>query len=621
MWRDSETELDFLDFDYLKAILKMTIGDEDLLPASIGVYGDWGSGKSSLIKMSMDELSKDENTVCLIFNGWLFEGYEDAKTALMGSILDVIEEKRKLTVKAQACIRGLYKSIDKFKLLKSGAKLGADLVLTGGIGTIVDMGMNSVGKLIADKVTNATSSGGNVSGIIDGIDLEKIQENIEEELSNKEIRNDIREFQNNFVELLKETKIEKLIIFIDELDRCSPDTILETLEAIRLFLFMGNVAFIIGADERHISYAVKKKFKEIEGLQIDIGKEYLEKMIQYPIRIPRLNSKEVEFYITCLFFQKDLSKEEFEDIVEYLNNEKQKEFLNFNLDYDTIFRFNEEIAGKVKDSIITAKQISSVLANGLNGNPRQCKRFLNSLYMRMEMAKCKRQNLDRKVLAKIMMLEYFKLPLFKKVAELVQSCDECSSKLKELEDDKVSENNELKVWKDDNWVKQWAMNEPKVSDIELKPYFYFARTSLDERFDLSVKKLSPCAQDVLKKLLLKTDMGIKNAIKESANVNDSDASQVLDEVFSQMVKDSKINLSLFKSFISWGETKENLITDVISDLMSINGEFIPLGAIPLVEEFMKKCKKDSEILEILERWKTENKGLEAAIDKVLKGGK
>lgn len=67
---------------------------------------------------------------------------------------------------------------------------------------------------------------------------------------------------------------------------------------------MEDVAFIIGADERHISYAVKKKFKEIEGLQIDIGKEYLEKMIQYPIRIPRLNSKEVGFYITCLFFKK-----------------------------------------------------------------------------------------------------------------------------------------------------------------------------------------------------------------------------------------------------------------------------------------------------------------------------
>ncbi|WP_281526616.1 KAP family P-loop NTPase fold protein [Intestinibacter bartlettii] len=621
MWRDSETELDFLDFDYLKAILKMTIADEALLPASISVYGDWGSGKSSLIKMSMDELSKEENAVCLIFNGWLFEGYEDAKTALMGSILDVIEEKRTLSVKAQACIRGLYKSIDKFKLLKSGARIGADLFLTGGIGTIVDMGVNKVGKIIVDKVSNATSNVDDLSTIIDEINLEKIQKNIEEELSNKEIRNDIREFQNNFVELLEETKIEKLIIFIDELDRCSPDTILETLEAIRLFLFMGNVAFIIGADERHISYAVKKKFEEIEGLQIDIGKEYLEKMIQYPIRIPRLNSKEVEFYITCLFFQKDLSKEEFKSIIEYLNNEKQKNFLNFNLDYDTIFRFNEGIAEKVKDSIITAKQISSVLANGLNGNPRQCKRFLNSLYMRMEMANCKQQNLDRKVLAKIMMLEYFKLPLFKKVAELVQSHEGCSCKLKELEEDKVSDNNELKLWKDDNWVNQWAMNEPKISNIDLKPYFYFTRTSLDERFDLSVKRLSPLAQDVLKKLVSNTDIGIKNAIKESTNVNDSESSQVLDEVFSQMVKDSKIKVGLFKSFISWGGAKENLIIDVITYLKSINGERIPVGVIPLVGEFKNKAKKDSEILEILERWKKENKDLEKAIDLVLRGGK
>ncbi|OVE69080.1 NTPase [Clostridium diolis] len=621
MWKDSETEIDFLDFDYLKAILKLTINNEDLLPASVGVYGDWGSGKSSLIKMSMDELQKDSNTVCLIFNGWLFEGYEDAKTALMGSILDVVEKERTFTPKAKACIRGLYKSIDKLKLLKSGAKIGADIFLTGGIGTLVDMGMNNVGKLIAEKVSNVTSNTENISGVFDDIDLEKIQENIQEELSNKEIRNDIREFQNNFVDLLKETKIEKLIIFVDELDRCSPDTILETLEAIRLFLFIGNVAFIIGADERHISYAVKKKFKEIEGLQIDIGKEYLEKMIQYPIRIPRLNSKEVEFYITCLFFQKDLTKQEFQDTIEYLNNEKKKEFLNFYLDYDIISKFNSTVAEKVKDSIITAKQLASVLANGLNGNPRHCKRFLNSLYMRLEMAKYKNQQLDRKVLAKVMMLEYFKLPLFKKIAELEQSSNYCSSILKELEDDTINENSELKIWKEDNWVKHWAMSEPKISQIDLKPYFYFARTSLDERFDLSVKKLSPLAQEILKKLLTKSEFASKSALKEAANINENEATEILEEVFSQMVQESKIDMALFKSFIGWGSTREILTTNVISNLMSINGELIPLGAIPLVEEFMNKSKRNSEIFEILERWKKENKKLQLAIDKIMKGAK
>ena len=66
------------------------------------------------------------------------------------------------------------------------------------------------------------------------------------------------------------------------------------------FLFTGNTVFIIGADERQIAYAVKSKFREIKGQEIDIGKEYLEKLIQYPIRIPRLNSKEMEFYMICL---------------------------------------------------------------------------------------------------------------------------------------------------------------------------------------------------------------------------------------------------------------------------------------------------------------------------------
>lgn len=96
MWKDSETELDFLDFDYLIEILKDIIEDESLLPSSIGVYGDWGSGKSSLIRMSMKEFEAKDDTVCLVFNGWLFEGYEDAKTALIGTILDTIQSKRSL---------------------------------------------------------------------------------------------------------------------------------------------------------------------------------------------------------------------------------------------------------------------------------------------------------------------------------------------------------------------------------------------------------------------------------------------------------------------------------------------------------------------------------------------
>lgn len=56
MWKDSETELDFLDYDYLINVLKDIIINDDLLPASIGVYGGWGSGKSSLMYMCKNRL-------------------------------------------------------------------------------------------------------------------------------------------------------------------------------------------------------------------------------------------------------------------------------------------------------------------------------------------------------------------------------------------------------------------------------------------------------------------------------------------------------------------------------------------------------------------------------------
>ena len=64
------------------------VKNEDLLPATIGVFGDWGGGKSTLIEIVRTQLTSKEQreagTVVLSFNGWLFEGYEGAKTALMG---------------------------------------------------------------------------------------------------------------------------------------------------------------------------------------------------------------------------------------------------------------------------------------------------------------------------------------------------------------------------------------------------------------------------------------------------------------------------------------------------------------------------------------------------------
>lgn len=93
MWKDSETEIDYLDFLYIVEIMKDTINDEKLLPLCIGLYGDWGSGKLSLMHMCKKQLEEQKDgTVCLLFNGWLYESYDDAKTAILASILDGIKK-------------------------------------------------------------------------------------------------------------------------------------------------------------------------------------------------------------------------------------------------------------------------------------------------------------------------------------------------------------------------------------------------------------------------------------------------------------------------------------------------------------------------------------------------
>src|SRR6202035_3204951 len=97
MWNDNETRSDSIDYSHLIGAVTGIINNPALLPCSIGIFGDWGSGKSSLMGM-VEEKYKDTPDVLVIrFNGWLFEGYEDAKTVLMARIVDEIIDKRTFT--------------------------------------------------------------------------------------------------------------------------------------------------------------------------------------------------------------------------------------------------------------------------------------------------------------------------------------------------------------------------------------------------------------------------------------------------------------------------------------------------------------------------------------------
>lgn len=615
MWKDSETEIDYLDYEHIVEILVDIVCNDNLLPASVGIYGDWGSGKSSLMHMCIKKLESDKKAKCVMFNGWLFESYSDAKSALLNSILDTIGEEQTLTAKAKKILKGLYNSIDKFELSQKVMKYGANWLLTGGVGAIAGITIDSAFSAIKNKAPEL------VGKIDEKRDTSSLRKAIKNELDNKSLRDDIREFRKKFAELIEESKIDHLVIFIDELDRCREDTILETLEAMKLFMFTGKVAFIIGADERHISYAVKSKFKDIEGIQIDIGKEYLEKLVQYPIHIPRMDIDETEVYIASLLLSAELNEENFDIFQKLVKKTRETNFgVSLLNEVRSISIEDASEEEKFKECLSVAKQLAAVLSNGLHGNPRQIKRFLNTLDMRMMMAKHKHTTLERKILAKLMMLEYIRPAAFNLFAEMATN-NELTEELTILEKPSEKSNADslkLKAWLKDEWLMNWVGIEPLLAQIaeKLNPYLYFARTSLDEKISRISVNLSPDAQNVLESLMAKSDVKIKEALKQP--VSEAEASLIMEAMAVKMIKETQIDKMQIKAFVEFALFSSSRYVSALEHIKRFPASALNISSMVYLADFAKKTNLQQEMQELAKNWGETNPQIETAFNNNMK---
>ncbi|MDD3506226.1 MAG: P-loop NTPase fold protein, partial [Sulfurimonas sp.] len=146
MWADNETTEDFLNYEVHANLIKEYVTSPNLLPLTIGVFGDWGSGKSSIMKMLEDKLKDDKKVLTIYFNSWLFESYENAKVSLLENILLELSKNQTLNEKAKKNLLSLMSKVDYMKLAKDGInKYGKniiDIIATGGIGTEIEAGFS-----------------------------------------------------------------------------------------------------------------------------------------------------------------------------------------------------------------------------------------------------------------------------------------------------------------------------------------------------------------------------------------------------------------------------------------------------------------------------------------------
>ncbi|GAB6473683.1 hypothetical protein FT641_01950 [Bacillus paranthracis] len=498
MWADGASKIDMLAYEpYAELVYEVAIS-ERMNPLTIGLFGNWGSGKSTLLhlieKKVLNERKEAQNIAVVSVNAWMFEGYDDAKTALMESILRSMQENEEIVQTTGGKIKKLLKRVDWIRVGSTVAKKGIPLGLS----------------LLAGNPLPMLMSGLSANDFDDEKKIEKHMEtykNLKEEYikqeEEKNVIDNIRKFREEFGGLINESGIDNLIIIIDDLDRCNPDRIVETLEAIKLFLSVEKTTFIIAMDEDVITYSIKRKYPQLEEIDIDVSKDYIEKIIQLPISVSELSEIDVKNYMLLLVCEMYLKEDVLNKLLQQLKRKGifvRGEIISARDIDDTIKGFETDVETCVKEGgsfesleqqLYVFDSIGDIIATTLKGNPRQTKRFLNTFYMRKRLAELQGIDLNLAILAKLMVLEYVDKDLFRELYKWQIEHNGYAEPLKDIEvkaltviqPEEVERSEEVNGNKNSGWytdtIKRWIGVEPSnLSSKDLSVYFYLARDAV-----------------------------------------------------------------------------------------------------------------------------------------------
>jgi predicted KAP-like P-loop ATPase len=483
MWSDNETERDFLNFSGVAETVAEIIVQAKGRPISIGVSGAWGIGKSSMIKLTRsavaarnDESGKkhSDKYVFVEFNAWLYQGYDDARAALMDVITEKLAEEAESRATALDKVASLAKRVKWLRVAKlattSAASIYFGIPPVGAVGEIFELGKKVVTGGFGKEATDAAKkAAGEV--VKEGAELLKPKE---ETSPPKEIQ----ALRDTLEQTLDELGIT-LVVLIDDLDRCLPETTISTLEAVRLFLFLKNTAFVIAADNDMIKHAVRKHFAGVDNDMMVTN--YFDKLIQVPIRVPQLGTQEVRAYMMMLFIDnsdlRDLDKERIRAAV---IRQLKATWQGKRVDRAFVNSLGVKLPGPLIGQLDTAERLSSLMttASGIVGNPRLIKRFLNALSIRMTISKAQFVDVDEAVLAKLLLFERIGDP--RAYAELVKSVTtDAKGKpafLKDWEEDAIAGRDlGLKEPWNGDFVREWLALSPPLHDVDLRGALYVSR--------------------------------------------------------------------------------------------------------------------------------------------------
>lgn len=420
LWSDEPSKVDFLAARAIAETVSDAVLDDALDPLAIGLSGPWGSGKTTvleLIKADLDSRSDPENAkiITVRTDPWRYDPAVGAKESLIGEVLDAIaaelterlkdveESKGK---KIKKLLKRLSDRVDWAKAVKLAAKSSLTLQIPG---------VSDVLDLIREPASEGSDAGDQPRGLAG--------------------------FKAEFTELLgaeEMAHVRRVAVLVDDLDRCLVDTVVETLEAIRLFLSVEGMAFVIAADEDRVADAIRTRLPESsmpterpedeDALPAEPpSKLYLHKIVQTTVPLPALGAFDTESYVLLLQLQnrvdQRLTDEQLEKVITECHRLRMAGALDDLQAPDGL---------DVQRELSFARRLTTILYEKLRGNPRRIKRFLNDLNIRRSIAARRGIELDFDVVAKLMVLEVLLPDQFQSVLSWLRT-GELRDRLESLE--------------------------------------------------------------------------------------------------------------------------------------------------------------------------------------------
>lgn len=262
-------------------------------PMVIGLYGRWGVGKTSLMELIRAEFDSDNSIQPVWFDAWRHQFDENPVMGLLHTL-------------------------------------------------VADLGIEEEVKTKLFTITRALGSGLLKTAVrIDPNDIvEALNRYDEENFKIQEERVRLYEYFQQLIskaQTAKDGQKRRIVFFIDDLDRCTPDHILSVLEALKLYLNLKGCVYFLGLDRHTLEDSIRHHYEDRELDAVS----YLDKIIQLPFTIPQVAPDSMKSFIGSL------------------------------------------LPSELGDC-------EKILEHGLGGNPRRIKRFINTLLLNHHLASTKK---------------------------------------------------------------------------------------------------------------------------------------------------------------------------------------------------------------------------------------